>query len=131
VAVAFRCRPHRSCNLTLAVASPTLQLNAEASGDSVRISLSGELDISTSPSLEKALEDIESDRPDQLVIDLRDLAFIDSTGLRVLVNADARAREAGRRLTIVRGSTAVERVFSVTGLDERFDLVDEPDQLSP
>jgi anti-anti-sigma factor len=51
---------------------------------------------------------------------------MDSTGLRTIVTADARAREEGRRLAIVRGPDAVHRVFSVTRLDERLDMIDDP-----
>jgi anti-anti-sigma factor len=60
------------------------------------------------------------------VIDLRGLEFMDSTGLRTLVSADQRARNAGRRLAIVRGPEAVDRIFNVTRLDERLELVDDP-----
>ena len=61
-----------------------------------------------------------------MVLDLRGLAFIDSTGLRLIVSADARAREQGRRLAVVRGPEAVQRIFRVTRLDERLDMVDDP-----
>jgi anti-anti-sigma factor len=55
--------------------------------------------------------------------------FIDSTGLRALVAADERARSAGRRLAVVRGPDAVERLLTVTQLDQRLDIVDDPDSV--
>ena len=55
---------------------------------------------------------------------------MDSTGLRILLAADRRAREGGRRLVIVRGPEVVRRVFAVTRLDERLEVVDEPPALS-
>jgi anti-anti-sigma factor len=61
-----------------------------------------------------------------LVLDLRKVEFIDSTGLRAVISADERARSGGRRLVIIRGTTAVERVFSVTQLDQRLEIVDDP-----
>jgi len=51
---------------------------------------------------------------------------MDSTGLRVIVAADARAREQGRRLVIVRGSDTVQRIIQMTRLDERLEIVDDP-----
>jgi anti-anti-sigma factor len=59
-------------------------------------------------------------------LDLRKLNFMDSTGLRLLVQADARARESGHRLAIVRGPEAVHRVLEITGLDAKLDLIDDP-----
>ena len=50
-----------------------------------------------------------------MVVDLGRLAFIDSTGLRLLLQADARARERGCELVLRPGEPAVQRVFEVTG----------------
>jgi anti-anti-sigma factor len=103
-----------------------LELNTERDGDNVRLALSGELDISSAPMLEEALDRIEADSPALLLIDLRSLEFMDSTGLRTVVGADQRARDDGRRVAIVRGPESVHRVFNVTRLDERLEIVDDP-----
>ena len=58
-------------------------------------------------------------------LDLSKLTFLDSTGLRCVVTADERLREQGRRLVIVRGPDAVQRVFSITRLEERLEMVDD------
>ncbi len=79
------------------------------------IALEGELDLANAPQLEERLADIEGTRPSRLVVDLGRLVFIDSTGLRVLLQADARAREDGRELTLRPGDAAVQRAFEVTG----------------
>ena len=92
-------------------------------GDAVHVTLRGELDISTAPRLEEALRRAEVEEPATVVIDLSGLAFMDSTGLRSLVNADARARDAGRRLVLVRGNDMIQRVMRLTRLDERFEIV--------
>jgi anti-anti-sigma factor len=92
----------------------------------VRLTLTGELDISSAPQLDEELAKVEAAAPPIVVLDLRSLEFMDSTGLRTIVTADARAREEGRRLAIVRGPDAVHRVFSVTRLDERLDMIDDP-----
>ena len=92
----------------------------------VRIALSGELDLSSAPQVEDVLKEVEAGATPLVVLDLRDLTFMDSTGLRVMVAADARARDAGRRLAIVQGPEAVHRVFRITGLDEHLEIVETP-----
>ena len=64
--------------------------------------------------------------PALLLLDLRPLDFMDSTGLRTILAADARAREAGRRLVVVQGNENIQRVFEVTRLHERVEIVDDP-----
>jgi anti-sigma B factor antagonist len=101
-------------------------INTELVDGTVVLGLAGELDISTGPELTEELERVQAEAPATVVIDLRRLEFLDSSGLRVLIAADDRAREAGTRLVIVKGPDVVSRVFEVTRLDERFELVDEP-----
>jgi anti-anti-sigma factor len=55
---------------------------------------------------------------------------MDSTGLRVVASADTRARQDGRRLVIVQGPPAVRRVFEITRLAERLEMVDSPDAIT-
>jgi anti-anti-sigma factor len=107
-----------------------LELKTEDEDGGVRLELAGELDISSAPVLEEALGRIEADQPSLLLVDLRALDFMDSTGLRTLVSANQRARTQGRRLAIVRGPEQVDRIFSVTRLDERFEIVDDPAALA-
>lgn len=87
--------------------------------------LRGELDLSTVPKVDEALRRIEESRPPLIVLDLSGLSFLDSTGLRLVVSADQRARREQRRLAVVRGAESVQRVFSITGLDEHLDMVDD------
>jgi anti-sigma B factor antagonist len=101
-----------------------LDLKTETDGDTVRIVLSGELDISTAPRVEEELRRVEDGRPAVIVLDLRALEFMDSTGLRVIVSADGRARDEERSLRLVRGPEAVQRIFRVTRLDERLEIAD-------
>jgi anti-anti-sigma factor len=63
------------------------------------------------------------------LLDLRGLSFMDSTGLRFVVTADQRARQAGRRLAVVQGPGAIQRVFEITRLGERLDIVADPAEL--
>jgi anti-anti-sigma factor len=93
----------------------------------VRLALAGEFDLSNASQVEDALKEVEEERPSLLVIDLRDLTFMDSTGLRVMVSADARARDDSRRLVVVQGPESVHRVFRITGLDDHLDIVETPE----
>jgi len=104
-----------------------LEVTTDQVDGGARIALAGELDIASAPDVEAAFGRLEDGGPPGLIVlDLRELEFIDSTGLRTVVAADTRAREQDRRLEIVRGSDAVNRIFSVTGLDERLVFVDPP-----
>lgn len=103
-----------------------LELTTETAGATVRLALTGELDIAGASRVEQELERIEREPPTTLVLDLRQLAFMDSTGLRVIVAADGRAREQGRRLVVVRGSDTVQRIIEMTRLDGRLEIVDDP-----
>jgi len=107
----------------------TLEVTTEQHGAEARIVVAGELDIASAGRLEEELTTVEADSPGTLVLDLRGVEFIDSTGLRALIAADERARAARRRLVVVRGPGAVERLFSVTQLDQRLEIVEDPDSI--
>ena len=87
------------------------------------LSLSGELVFETARKVERELRTIEERRPTTLAIDLSGLSMIDSTGLALVVSADSRARGEGRRLVVVQGPDSVQRVFRMTRLDDRLDMV--------
>jgi len=90
----------------------------------VHIALVGELDISSATRVEDELRRVEEERPPVILVDLKGLEFMDSTGLRVLTSADTRARKDGRRLAIGRGPESVQRIFRMTKLDDRLDIVE-------
>ena len=104
--------------------SKRLELRVEKDDGVARLVASGELDLSSAEDLEEQLKQLERDGP--VVLDLRELTFMDSTGLRAVLAADARAREQGGRLVIVRGPEDIDRVFRITRMDERLEIVDEP-----
>src|SRR3954468_6653015 len=94
--------------------------------DVVHAELSGELDISTASNIEARLMDLERSAPSRLILDLRRVNFIDSTGLSMIINADGRARKEGRRLTIVSGDGVPRRILRTVGLEDRLDVHSEP-----
>jgi anti-sigma B factor antagonist len=106
-----------------------LEIITERREGQTRVALVGELDIASAPRFEEGLVEVEADTPGVLVLDLRRVDFIDSTGLRSVIAADERARSTGRRFVVVRGPAAVERVFKVTQLDQRLEIVDDPESL--
>ena len=93
------------------------------------ISVSGELDLASSPALEDELERVARSDAQLVVVDLRSLEFMDSTGLSVLVRAHQRAEENGRRLGLVNGSQQVQRLLTLTGVADRLTLTDVPEEL--
>jgi anti-sigma B factor antagonist len=88
--------------------------------------LSGELDLAASPALEALRDRLLADAPARVVIDLRELEFIDSTGLHWLLSLQP-ALPRSSRLEFVRGPESVDAVLSLTGLTGRFTFV-SPDE---
>ena len=81
----------------------------------VVIAVAGELDIANAPAVEAALRGAEASGAAEIVLDLSGLHFMGSVGLRLILDADARAREWGHRLTL-RMSPAVRRISDLAGL---------------
>ena len=100
---------------------------AQLRDNAVKIALRGELDLEHAYSFDEELRRVEALEPDCICLDLRELTFLDSTGLGVLVAARRRAMKAGRRLVLVRGPAAVHRVFQLTAVDEAFEIVAAPE----
>ena len=92
------------------------------------ITLTGEFDLSVVPRVEDEFRRVEADLPSLLVLDLSGLSFMDSSGLRIVVTADDRARRQGRRFVVVNGPDAVRRVFEITKVDEVVEIVDDLSQ---
>lgn len=89
------------------------------------VALQGELDLATSEQLAAALDPLAGDDR-RLVLDLRRLSFMDSTGLAVILRYHQRAKDEPYDFVVVRGPEAVDRVFKVTGTDELLGLLDVP-----
>ena len=102
-----------------------LDVHTERAGSALVVSPRGEIDLSTVDSLRDAIESGRSPG-EALVIDLRGVAFMDTTGLRLLLALTEGAKTEGFELRIVRGPRAVQRVFEVSGLEPRLPFVDDP-----
>ena len=93
-----------------------LRMDSELLGDVHTIRLAGELDIATAKRVELELERVAATDARTIVVDLSALTFMDSCGLRAMLMADARLRDAPSRLAIRRGPPAVQRIFEISGL---------------
>jgi anti-sigma B factor antagonist len=88
--------------------------------------LGGELDLRSSQPLERALREAERARPALVVIDLRGLDFMDSTGLSQLVRATKRARADQRRVVLVTGTQPIDRILVVSGVHQALETTADP-----
>lgn len=98
---------------------------ASGTEDASLVAVAGELDIATVPCLDQALRRAEADAA-LVVLDLRPLEFIDSSGAHLMLAADRRIRRAGGRLVVVRGGDQVEWFFALIGIDAALEFVDWP-----
>ncbi len=105
------------------------RVETHRTGRVTTLRLSGELDLLSSPALEQELEHANGSDCDVILLDLRELEFMDSTGLHVLVKAHQRAQESGRSLVLTKGGDQVQRLLDLTGVAELIRIVDSPAQL--
>lgn len=94
-------------------------------GSGVLVVPHGDVDLATVQALDEALRQAEESHA-LVVLDLRAVPFMDSSGLHALIAADLRMRERGGRLVIVRGGDQIRRLLGLTGADRQLDMVDDP-----
>ena len=97
--------------------------------DAAWVHLAGELDIATTPRLQRTLAQAQL-RSRLVVLDLRGLAFIDCSGMGAMIAASAHARERAGRLIVLRGPPNVDRVFTLSGGADDLEIY-EVDPLEP
>lgn len=90
------------------------------------VTLHGELDIATLGEATALVEAAEATAPPVLLIDLSALTFVDSSGVRLVLLAEQRARDAGRAVAVRLGRGPALRVFRALGLTEKLDIVEDP-----
>lgn len=94
-----------------------LSMSSERDGAVHTICLFGELDLGTTARVDAELRHVEATDAWTIVVDLSGLTFISSTGVQLLVDAEVRSRADSQRLTLLRGSPAVQRVLEICGVD--------------
>ena len=95
-------------------------------GSALIVAPRGEIDLATVDLVRDAAE-AERQNGEDLVLDLREVGFMDTSGLRYVLEVVERSEREGFAVGIVRGPRAVQRVFEVSGLESRLPFVDEPD----
>jgi anti-anti-sigma factor len=114
-------------------AEEQLAIEARTHRRTALVALRGELDMLTVSKVAEVIDglDPQADGVRHLVLDLRGLTFMDSTGLHELVRQNEFARSNHHNLAVVRGTDAIERLLDVTGVKDHLVLVNDPDDLVP
>jgi anti-anti-sigma factor len=94
--------------------------------DSVRVCPCGDVDLATVGRVRERVDELTAAGFARVVLDLREVTFLDSTGLRLLIELDREARVDGWELALIDGSTEVQRVFDVTGMRPRLPFTPHP-----
>lgn len=106
-----------------------LHVAVHARADAAVVALTGELDLASASLLEVEMDRAEVAGAAKVVLDLRELQFVDSTGLRTIFSSDSRARERGQEFAITRGSEQVQRLLAITRMGEHLRIVDAPEEI--
>jgi anti-anti-sigma factor len=107
-----------------------LRLSTSITDGTAVIALEGELDLAGANALEQELATPEADAARAVVLDLRGVEFMDSSGLRVIAVTLQHSQERGRRFALVPGAAQVMRVFDITRMRERLDFVADPSEVT-
>ncbi len=110
-----------------------LEVNARTHRRTALVELRGELDIATASQVAEVLADLASteDGVRHVVLDLRGLTFMDGRGVHELIRQNDTAHQNRQNLAVVRGRKAIERLLTLTAVEELLVLVDDPDDLVP
>jgi anti-sigma B factor antagonist len=104
------------------VVGPDLVLTTEMAGDRAVIAIKGELDAYTAPGVDEQIAKLMSERTNDVVLDLSETAFLDSSGLRAILTAHRKLTTGQGSLTLRAPSEPVTRLLEITGLSDHFDV---------
>jgi anti-sigma B factor antagonist len=111
------------------VGNEHLRIEVRQEQDRVVLELDGELDLLGAPLLQSEIEAVEAREPVMVVLDLDELGFIDSAGLRVILAAHERTRERGAEFAVTRGSQQVQRLLNIAGVSEHLRIIASADEM--
>ena len=100
------------------------ECEVSTSAEVTRLRLIGELDIASTPILQAAITTARDVGSRSLVLDLTRLEFIDSSGLRCILDADTEARQDGSSIALIQGPPAVQRIFELTNTDTHLRFIE-------
>ncbi len=102
-----------------------LSVHTQETDDTAIVAPQGEVDLATAAQLDEAIRR-GADRKPLVVLDLRQVEFMDSVGVKVLLAAELRSRDDGYALTLVRGGRAVQRILELAGVDRELTFLPDP-----
>jgi len=102
-----------------------LEVRIEEHGSVIVVVLSGELDLMSAPRVESALQQAADGPATALIVDVQALSFMDSTGIRTLLQAKRRADAGGHSLAVLNGSGPAHRVLGLSGVGEHIRMLDD------
>jgi len=92
--------------------------------------LTGEIDLSTVEEIESRLHETKNgDDARTISLDLRGVSFLDSSGLRLVLRLHQEMKDTGRRLVVIQGPRRVARVFELSGVEDKLEIVADPGEL--
>lgn len=100
----------------------SVDIKSERNGEAMVYRLRGSLDLATAPSLRAALLEAADEGTHEIVVDLSQLEFLDSTGLGALIGAHRRALENGGRVRLIVSDGPISRLLTITGLMRIFEV---------
>lgn len=107
----------------------SFQIEVHGDDDRCIVAPRGEVDIATVDQVDEILLPLVVDgTPPLVIVDLRGVVFMDSSGLRSLLTCRERLERQRRRLALVRGPRAVMRVFDITSTAALFEIVNRPSE---
>lgn len=109
----------------------TFKVKAEQEGETYRVRLIGEFDLQAFDQVDTLLTDAQMGTSQTVLVDLRSVTFIDSSGIRALVRAHKRGTAGAGPLRLIRGPDNVHRVFELAGLDSRLEFVEGDNATDP
>jgi len=111
----------------MSVEERPFDVRSEQRDGGIAVVASGEIDLWSAPEVKAALA-VEGMRAASVVLDLRGVTFMDSSGLGLIVESNQRARRQGFRFAVaVGGASDVQRILEMSGLTKVLELVDDPD----
>jgi anti-anti-sigma factor len=101
-----------------------LTIRSSRQDDEHVVALCGELDLGCTEAVQEEMQRVEQTDAARIIVDLSALEFMDSSGLRAMLQIAARSRASGDRVAFVRGSPVVQRLFEITGTESRLPFLD-------
>lgn len=105
-----------------------LEVNTQREPDATIVSLSGEVDLRTSPKLRSTFLELLDEKPARIVVNLADVKYVDSSGVGTIVELNRRALKADSKVVLVGLQQRVRSLFEITQLDKFFTITDSIDE---